>query len=66
MGVDKSFRARVEEALMDYPSPEQIVLHASHDHDLMLRTCPQAIMVGDCGIQANGDTADVLAKYRSE
>ena len=64
MGVDKAFRARVEDALTHYPSPEQIVLHASHDHDLMLRTCPWALCIEDQGIRAQGPTAEVLEVYR--
>ena len=66
MGVDKTFRARVEDALTRFPSPGQIVLHASHDHDLMVRTCPQAIWIGDRGIRARGLTADVLEAYRND
>jgi ABC-type polysaccharide/polyol phosphate transport system ATPase subunit len=66
MGVDKVFRARVEDALTHFPSPEQIVLHASHDHDLMLRTCPQAICIDEQGIRAQGPTADVLEAYRND
>ena len=65
MGVDKSFRARVEEALTRYPSEEQIVLHASHDHDLMLRTCPEAICIDNNGVRARGATAEVLDVYRN-
>ena len=65
MGVDKSFRARVEDALTHYPSEEQIVLHASHDHELMLRTCPEAICIDDSGIRARGTTAEVLDVYRN-
>jgi len=64
MGVDKTFRTRVEDALTHLPSTEQIVLHASHDHDLMLRTCPTAICIGNGGIQFQGTTADVLEAYR--
>ena len=65
MGVDKAFRSRVENALTHLPSPEQIVLHASHDHDLMLRTCPQAICIDEQGIRAQGSTAEVLETYRN-
>ena len=66
MGVDKTFRARVEDALTRFPSPGQIVLHASHDHDLMIRTCPHAIWIGDRGILARGPTAEVLGAYRND
>lgn len=66
MGVDKAFRARVEDALTHYPSPEQIVLHASHDHELMLRTCPLAICIDEQGIRAQGTTAEVLDVYRND
>ena len=65
MGVDKTFRARVEDALTHFPSPEQIVLHASHDHELMLRTCPDAILIDDCGIRAQAKTAEILDIYRN-
>jgi ABC-type polysaccharide/polyol phosphate transport system ATPase subunit len=60
MGVDSDFRARVEDALTHFPSPEQIVMHASHDHELMRRTCPRAICIDHRGIHAQGATADVL------
>lgn len=66
MGVDKTFRARVEDALLRFPSASQIVVHASHDHELMLRTCPQAVLVDHCGIRAEGETPDVLGIYRNE
>lgn len=66
MGVDKNFRTRVEDALTRLPGKDQIVLHASHDHDLMIRTCPHAIVVDDCGISHQGDTAKMIEIYRSE
>ena len=66
MGVDKAFRSRVEDALTQFPSPEQVVLHASHDHELMQRTCPQAVWIDDRGIRARGATADVLENYRND
>ena len=66
MGVDKIFRARVEDALTHFPSAEQIVLHASHDHELMLRTCPQAVCIEEQGIRAQGETAEVLEAYRND
>jgi lipopolysaccharide transport system ATP-binding protein len=66
MGVDQSFRLRVEDALTHYPSAHQIVLHASHDHELMLRTCPSAILVDDGGIRRFGPTMDVLENYRND
>lgn len=65
MGVDKSFRTRVEDALTRFPSDEQIVLHASHDHELMIQTCPRAIFVDNCGIRKIGPTAEVLEMYRN-
>jgi ABC-2 type transport system ATP-binding protein len=65
MGVDQPFRVRVEDALTHFPSARQIVLHASHDHDLMLRTCPSAILVEDGGIRHFGPTAEVLERYRN-
>ena len=64
MGVDKAFRLRVEDALTHFPSDRQIVLHASHDHELMLRTCPSAIFIDEGGIGQFGPTADVLDSYR--
>lgn len=64
MGVDKTFRARVEDALTRYPSPGQIVLHASHDHGLMERTCPEALWIDRSGIRLRGPTAAVLERYR--
>jgi len=63
MGVDKSFRSRVESALTEFPSENQIVLHASHDHELMLRTCPTALCIDKKGIRYAGPTAQVLEKY---
>ena len=66
MGVDKTFRARVEGALTQFPSEGQIVLHASHDHDLMRRTCPEAICIDERGIRAQGATADVLDTYLND
>ena len=65
MGVDQSFRLRVEDALTHYPSAHQIVLHASHDHELMLRTCPSAIFIDDGGVRRFGPTSDVLESYRN-
>jgi ABC-type polysaccharide/polyol phosphate transport system ATPase subunit len=64
VGVDQSFRRRVEDALIRFPSNSQIVLHASHDHALMTRTCPQAIWVEQGIIQHFGTTEDVLYQYR--
>lgn len=64
MGVDKAFRARVEDALTRFPSEEQIVLHASHDHDLMIRTCPTALWVDEAGIRRFGPTAEIIDEYR--
>lgn len=66
MGVDKPFRNRVEDALTRFPSAEQIVLHASHDHELMRRTCPHAILVDGGGIRQFGATDEVLDFYRRE
>ncbi len=66
MGVDQSFRNRVEDALTRFPSADQIVLHASHDHKLMLRTCPQAILIDRGKIRQFGATGEVLDLYRRE
>ncbi len=66
MGVDQSFRSRVEDALTHFPSAGQIVLHASHDHELMLRTCPQAILVDGETIRQFGATDEVIDFYRRE
>jgi ABC-type polysaccharide/polyol phosphate transport system ATPase subunit len=63
--VDKSFHDRVENALTRFPSGKQIVLHASHDHELMIQTCPKAVYVDDCGIRAFGPTAEVIEMYRN-
>jgi ABC-2 type transport system ATP-binding protein len=64
MGVDMSFRSRIEWALTEYPSNDQIVMHASHDHGMILRTCPQAILVDGCTIRHFGPTEEVLEMYR--
>lgn len=66
MGVDQSFRSRVEDALTRFPSTDQIVLHASHDHELMMRTCPHAIWVGGGTIRQFGTTEEILNLYRRE
>ncbi len=66
MGVDQSFRNRVEDALTRFPSAEQVVLHASHDHKLMLRTCPQAILIDGGSIRQFGATDEVLDLYRRD
>ena len=65
MGVDKVFRVRVEDALTRFPSEDQIVLHASHDHDLMIRTCPTALWVDQAGIRRQGPTTEIIDEYRS-
>jgi len=41
-------------------------LHASHDHELMRRTCPQAILIEDGTIRQFGATDEVLDLYRRE
>jgi ABC-type polysaccharide/polyol phosphate transport system ATPase subunit len=66
IGVDKAFRQRVETALTTFPSSGQIVMHASHDHDMILRTCPLAILVDGHGIRRFGPTEEVLAAYRGD
>jgi ABC-type polysaccharide/polyol phosphate transport system ATPase subunit len=66
MGVDQSFRSRVEDALTSFPSGEQIVLHASHDHELMRRTCPQAIWIDEGTIRHFGTTEEVLDLYHRD
>jgi len=63
MGVDQSFRSRVESALTSFPSDRQIVLHASHDHALMMRTCPMAILIDGGTIRHYGTTEEVLDLY---
>ncbi|MFC1796750.1 ABC transporter ATP-binding protein [Pseudomonadota bacterium] len=63
MGVDQSFRGRVESALTSFPSDRQIVLHASHDHALMMRTCPKAILIDGGTIRHYGTTEEVLDLY---
>lgn len=66
LGVDQSFRSRVEDALVRFPSSDQIVLHASHDDELMLRTCPQAIWIDSGAVRQFGETEQVLSLYRRE
>jgi len=66
MGVDKPFRSRVVNALTEFPSGRQIVLHASHDHELLLRTCPTALCVDELGIKYSGPTAQVLEQYTND
>ena len=66
IGVDQSFRDRVEDALVRFPDRNQIVLHASHDHNLMMRTCPQAIWIDAGSIRQFGPTDQVLELYRRE
>lgn len=63
MGVDKSFRLRVEDALTHFPSDHQIVLHASHDHELMRRTCTDAIYVDGGGVRDFGPVAEMLELF---
>ena len=65
IGVDRAFRERVEVALTRYPSSQQIVIHASHDHGMMLRTCPQAVLVDKGTICQFGPTAKILEQYRN-
>jgi ABC-type Na+ transport system ATPase subunit NatA len=60
MSVDESFCRRVEDALTHFPSERQIVLHASHDHELMRRTCTDAIYVDGGGVRRFGSIAEVL------
>ena len=64
MGVDQTFRSKVEDALTHFPSADQIVLHASHDHNLMLRTCSRAILLDGGAVRHFGATDEVLDLYR--
>ena len=66
IGVDRSFRTRVEEALTTLPSSRQIIVHASHDQDLMLRTCPQAILLANGAVRHFGPTEEVLELYQRD
>jgi ABC-type polysaccharide/polyol phosphate transport system ATPase subunit len=66
MGVDRTFRTRVEEALTTLPSSGQIIVHASHDQDLMLRTCPQSILLVDGAVRHFGPTEEVLEIYQRD
>lgn len=66
IGVDQSFRGQVEDALIRFPGASQIVLHASHDHELMRRTCPQAVWIDGGSVRQYGETATVLDRYRRE
>ena len=50
-------------ALTSFPSDRQIVLHASHDHALMMRTCPKAILIDGGTIRHYGTTEEVLDLY---
>jgi hypothetical protein len=59
-----AIRGRVEKALVRYPSGSQIVLHASHDDDLIIRTCLSATWIGDSEVRCFGETEEVLARYR--
>lgn len=63
MGTDRSFRERVQQALIELPSPDQIVLHASHDMELMRRTCSSAILVKKGGIAHFGLAEEALEMY---
>jgi len=56
----------VESALTSFPSSKQIVLHASHDQQLMLRTCPRAILIDEGSIRHFGATEEVLDIYHRE
>ena len=64
MGTDASFRSKVENALMTFPSGKQIVLHASHDHGLMKRTCSHAILVQDNSVRHVGPSGEVGEMYK--
>ena len=66
MGVDKRFRARVEDALTRRPSKGQIVLHASHDLDLVSRTCSLTVQLEQGAICRYGATDEVLEHFRNE
>jgi len=63
IGVDKAFRSRVETALTTFPTGKQIVMHASHDHELMLSTCSQAILVAEGTVHHFGPIEQVLEIY---
>ena len=58
-GADTGFLARTEDALAHYPPGEQIALHVSHYHDLLLRAC-----IGDSGIRLGGQTAKLQEVFR--
>lgn len=53
-------------ALTSFPSSSQIVLQASHDHQLMRRTCPLAIFIDGGAIRYFGATQEVLDLYHRE
>jgi ABC-2 type transport system ATP-binding protein len=63
MGVDAAFRQRVEDTLAALRGGDRIVIHASHDHELIRRTCPTTVLITEGCIRAAGATAEVLAAY---
>ncbi len=65
VGVDLEFRVRVEKELEGLVSDRQILLHASHDDDLIRRTCPTTIHIDAGRMVAYGPTEEVLRNYRS-
>lgn len=66
VGVDRGFRQRVEKALEALPLGRQILLHASHDDELIRRTCPLTIHIEQGQVAAFGPTGEVLAGYRRD
>jgi ABC-type polysaccharide/polyol phosphate export permease len=43
----------------------QVAIEPSHDHDLMIRTCPTALWVDQAGIRRQGPTTEIIDEYRS-
>jgi ABC-type polysaccharide/polyol phosphate transport system ATPase subunit len=65
VGVDQAFRTRAVEAMESLAKPSQIVIHASHDDDLIRRTCPLTVHVEKGRICQFGPSEQVLQRYRS-
>ena len=64
VGVDQAFREKVEAELETVPKAHQVIIHASHDDDLIRRTCSHAILIKDGHISAYASSDEVLAIYR--
>ena len=65
VGVDKAFRQRAVDAMDQLAKPTQIVIHASHDDDLIRRTCPLTLHIEAGEVKQFGPTETVLERYRA-